>query len=151
MAKTQTTPLAIKVGNLKELKDAAKKVLNFAEVYKVWVLDGEIGAGKTAFIQSIGQVIGLIDMVNSPTFSIVNEYRDSSDQVYYHFDFYRTKNEEEARDMGAEEYFYSGNYCFIEWPSLIRSLLPDTYLSIDIQVIDQHKRLINCIKHGQNA
>lgn len=148
MAKAELRSMTVEVGSLNELGEAAKEVLIFADTYKVWALDGGMGAGKTTFVKALGEVVGVIDVVNSPTFSIVNEYRDRSDLAYYHFDFYRIKNEEEARDIGAEEYFYSGDYCFIEWSSLIPSLLPDTCLKIDIQILDRDKRLINCTKHG---
>ncbi len=142
--------LSIQVDHLEELPSVAKKVMDFAEDYKIWTLDGEMGAGKTTFVKALGGVVGVTDMVNSPTFSIVNEYRDQSDRAYYHFDFYRIKNEEEAMDIGVEEYFYSGDYCFIEWASLIPSLLPDSYLMIEIEVLAQDKRLIKCTKHGEN-
>ena len=148
MAKTEMRSLTIEVTDLTGLTSVAIEVLDFAEDYMVWTLDGGMGAGKTAFVKVIGEVVGIVDMVNSPTFSIVNEYRDDSDKTYYHFDFYRIKDEQEARDIGAEEYFYSGDYCFIEWPSLIPSLLPDKYLNIEIQIIDQDRRIINCTKHG---
>lgn len=148
MAKSVETLFSIEVGNLLALENAAKEVIDFADTYKVWALDGQMGAGKTTFVKVLGKAMGIIDTINSPTFSIVNEYRDDSDQAYYHFDFYRIKNEDEARDIGVDEYFYSGDYCFIEWPSLIPSLLPESYLSIDMQILDRDKRLINCTKHG---
>jgi len=148
MAKSEMRSLSVEVAELNELGSAAKEVLDFANGYVVWTLDGEMGAGKTTFVKAIGEVSGVVDTVNSPTFAIVNEYRDKSDQAYYHFDFYRIEDEQEAMDIGVEEYFYSGDYCFIEWPSLIPSLLPDKYLKIDIQIIDQDRRLINCTKNG---
>ena len=140
--------LSVEVDSVQELNSAASAILDFANDYMVWTLDGEMGAGKTTFVKAIGEVKGVVDMVNSPTFAIVNEYRDKMDQAYFHFDFYRIKNEQEAREIGAEEYFYSGDYCFIEWPSLIPSLLPDKYLRIEMQIIDQDRRKINCTKHG---
>ena len=148
MVKSAERSLSIEVGNLAELENAAKEVMSFANTYKVWTLDGPMGAGKTTFVKAIGKIVGVLDTVNSPSFSIVNEYRNKSNRAYYHFDFYRIKNEEEAQDIGVDEYFYSGDYCFIEWSSLIPSLLPDTYLNIDIQIIDKESRLINCTKNG---
>lgn len=148
MAKAELPPLSLEVGGLEEIENTAKSLINFAKDYKIWIMDGEMGAGKTTFVKAICKELGVMDVVNSPTFSIVNEYQDQNEEAYYHFDFFRIKNEEEAMDIGVDEYFYSGNYCFIEWASLIPSLLPDSYLMIDIQIIDQEKRLINCTKHG---
>jgi tRNA threonylcarbamoyladenosine biosynthesis protein TsaE len=148
MANSELTSLTIDVSHVDSLLEAALEILKFADDHKVWALYGEMGAGKTTFVKAVGESLEIVDMVNSPTFSIVNEYRNVVDEVFYHFDFYRIEKEEEARDIGAEDYFYSGDYCFIEWPSLIPSLLPDKYMAIDIEIIDQEKRRINCTKHG---
>src|SRR5690606_1930704 len=102
---------------LHELSGAAKKIVSFAGDCKVWLFSGDLGAGKTTLIKEICRYFGVEDTVNSPTFSLVNEYSDRSGSKYYHLDFYRIKNEEEAYDIGAEEYLYSGDYCFVEWPS----------------------------------
>ena len=91
--------------------------------YKIWIFDGEMGAGKTTLIKSICKSLGVIDEVSSPTFSIVNEYKTVDGTTVYHFDFYRVKSIEEVYDMGVEDYFSSGNICLIEWPEKIKEIL----------------------------
>ncbi len=91
--------------------------------YKIWIFDGEMGAGKTTLIKSICKSLGVIDEVSSPTFSIVNEYKTVVGTTVYHFDFYRVKSIEEVYDMGVEDYFSSGNICLIEWPEKIKEIL----------------------------
>ena len=104
-----------------------------------------MGAGKTTFIKAICHELGVTDAVSSPTFSIVNEYIGANIGVY-HFDFYRLKNQNEALDMGYEEYFYSGHYCFIEWPEKIPDMLPAHYVSIKIEVLNDDARAITIEK-----
>jgi len=89
--------------------------------------------------------LGSNDNITSPTFAIVNEYAGSSDKIY-HFDFYRLKNQNEALDLGSDEYFYSGNYCFIEWPEKIPDILPDKYIRVNLQVQDDNSRKITLDK-----
>lgn len=96
----------------------------------VWLFAGEMGAGKTTLIKALCRALGVISMVQSPTFSIVNEYTTHEGKSVYHFDCYRLRNEAEALDIGIEEYFDSGNYCFIEWPERITALWPATYYHI---------------------
>lgn len=100
-----------------------------------------MGAGKTTLIKSLCACLGSADVVTSPTFSIVNEYIGVDNKIY-HFDFYRLKNQAEALDMGYEEYFYSGAYCFIEWPEKIPDLLPSDYIRVDIKILDEVSRQI---------
>ncbi len=95
-------------------------------------LTGGLGAGKTAFTGGLARGLGIAGRILSPTFAIVNEYADHNGEPIYHFDFYRLKNLDEAYDIGYEEYFYSGCYCFTEWTEKIEPLLPDRYLRIDI-------------------
>ena len=121
---------------LSDLEEAAKKIIAFSGNIKIWAFEGEMGAGKTTMIKAICKVLGVKENVTSPTFSLVNEYRSVEQEVFYHFDFYRLKQEEEALDIGVEEYFYSGNHCFIEWPSKISSLLPLEFMAISISVND---------------
>ncbi len=112
----------------------AKQLIDFIGDNKIWLFYGEMGMGKTTLIRSICQVLGVCDNVSSPTFSFVNEYV-LPQQSIYHFDFYRLKNEYEAYDLGYEEYFYSDNYCFVEWPSKISQLLLDkTFVRIFIEM-----------------
>lgn len=119
-----------------DLPEASELILNFAGPTKVWTFYGEMGAGKTTLIKTLCEKLGVTDMVSSPTFSIVNEYATSAGEPVFHFDFYRINTEREALDIGCEEYFYSGDYCFIEWPSRIPGLLPDQRLEIHIKEED---------------
>lgn len=129
------------VNNLDELKATAESILSFAPNNRIFVFYGEMGAGKTTLIKSLCKVLGVTDNISSPTFAIVNEYRAVNNTIY-HFDFYRLKTETEAMDMGFEEYLYSGNYCFIEWPEKVPELLPEKYISIKIQVVAGGTRYI---------
>lgn len=121
------------IASLDTIRDAAREFLPLVNAHPVIAFYGAMGAGKTTFIKALCQELGVSDTVTSPTFAIVNEYGATAGPVY-HFDFYRIKRLEEAYDMGYEEYFYSGNPCFIEWPELIESLLPDDALRVIITV-----------------
>ena len=118
------------------------EILKTYEPHRVFAFDGQMGAGKTTFIKSLCEAMGTADVVNSPTFAIVNVY--DVEQPYrgevYHFDCYRLKDIREAIDFGAEEYLYSGNYCFIEWPEMIASLLPDDTVHIKITHMENGDR-----------
>lgn len=103
-----------------------------ASARTVWLFVGEMGAGKTTLIKALCRALGVVNMVQSPTFSIVNEYTTHEGKSVYHFDCYRLRNEAEALDIGIEEYFDSGNYCFIEWPERITALWPAAYYIIRI-------------------
>jgi tRNA threonylcarbamoyladenosine biosynthesis protein TsaE len=92
-----------------------------------------MGAGKTTFTKAICECLGVEDVINSPTFAIVNEYRSGTGELIYHFDFYRIKKLEEVYDMGYEDYFYSGALCFIEWPELVEELLPENTIKVTIK------------------
>ena len=129
------------VKNIDGLKSAAKQLMEFAGTEKIFLFYGDMGAGKTTFIKSLCEQLGTNDTVTSPTFSIVNEYQGKRSKIY-HFDFYRLKNQTEALDMGYEEYFYSGDYCLIEWPEKIAGLLPANYIRATIQVSDYNERLL---------
>ena len=121
---------------------SALDILENCEPHRVFAFDGQMGAGKTTFIKKLCEEMGTMDVVNSPTFAIVNVY--DVEQPYkgevYHFDCYRLKDIREAIDFGAEEYLYSGNYCFIEWPELIEQLLPDETVWIRIRVKEDGNR-----------
>ena len=123
---------------------SALDILRVAEPHRVFAFDGQMGAGKTTFIKKLCEEMGTMDVVNSPTFAIVNVY--DVEQPYqgevYHFDCYRLKDIREAMDFGAEEYLYSGNYCFIEWPEMIAPLLPEDTVRVKITpMADGDRRL----------
>ena len=101
-----------------------------------------MGAGKTTFIKALCEELGVEDVITSPTFAIINEYTDGAGEPIYHFDFYRIKKLEEVCDMGCDDYFYSGSYCFMEWPELIEEALPDDVLRITITPRDDGSRII---------
>ena len=112
------------IDSLEQIDDVAKAFLAQYTNEYVIAFYGEMGVGKTTFIKALCKALHINDTVNSPSFAIVNEYHNIDDDIVYHFDFYRLKEEEEAYDMGYEDYLYSGNYCMIEWPEKIASLLP---------------------------
>jgi tRNA threonylcarbamoyladenosine biosynthesis protein TsaE len=128
---TQKT-VSIKSESLNDLGNAAKELLSFCAETKIITFSGTLGAGKTTFIKAICKEIGVMDLVSSPTFSIINEYRDRENTPVYHFDFYRLKTTQEAEDTGCMDYFFSTNYCFIEWPQIAERLLPDEYVKVEI-------------------
>ena len=124
----------IKVEKLKDLEQAAKKLIDYFSDQKIFAFYGKMGVGKTAFIQAICRYLGSADNITSPTFALINEYFDVNHQPIYHMDFYRIKNLEEVFDLGYEDYFYSGNYCLIEWPEKIEPLLPGRFVEVRIEL-----------------
>lgn len=120
------------------------EILKECEPRKVFAFDGQMGAGKTTFIKKLCEAMGTEDVVNSPTFAIVNVYdvKQPFKGEVYHFDCYRLKDIREAIDFGAEDYLYSGNYCFIEWPEMIEALLPEDTVHIRITPIDNGDRIL---------
>lgn len=133
--------MVIEVNQLSELDHAAKLLLNSFPDDRVFLFYGNMGAGKTTFIKALCKVLEVEDNTSSPTFSIVNEYSSSQGPIF-HFDFYRIKEEEEAYDFGYEDYFYSGNYCFVEWPNRIPNLLPDDAKTIEFEITSSTSRKI---------
>lgn len=123
----------IEIKSLDTIADAAQEFVKQMGDNTVFAFHGEMGAGKTTFIKAICEALGVEDVINSPTFAIVNEYRSETGELIYHFDFYRIKNESEAFDFGYEDYFYSGGLCFIEWPELVESLLPHDTVNVHIK------------------
>jgi tRNA threonylcarbamoyladenosine biosynthesis protein TsaE len=130
------------INSLETIAQSAKEFLQATANHRVFAFYGSMGAGKTSFIKAICEVLGVKDVITSPTFAIVNEYALPSDESVYHFDFYRINNMEEAFDLGYEEYFYSGRYCFIEWPEKIEALLPDNCTAVHIEELSDGKRKI---------
>lgn len=129
------------ISSVGELREIAQLLLSYAEEERIFIFYGDLGAGKTTLIKELCRCLGVKDSASSPTFSIVNEYPGSRDLVY-HFDFYRIRSEEEAYDLGYEEYFYSGKYCFVEWPRCILSLLPDVFIRIELQIVSESERYL---------
>jgi tRNA threonylcarbamoyladenosine biosynthesis protein TsaE len=132
---------------LADLEVVAEAFVRRAVNCKVWLFYGDMGAGKTTFIKSLCKQLGVLDAMSSPTFSIVNEYLARDNKKIFHFDFYRLKNEAEAYDIGTEEYFYSGNYCFIEWPEKIPTLIPAERAEISITSENQTLRTLALSVH----
>lgn len=134
--------------NLNSLRQVVLTLINEGKDDPVWLFYGDIGAGKTTLIKAICDQMGVDHgLLSSPTFSIINEYPTAYD-VIYHFDFYRLKNEMEILDLGIEEYFYSGRYCFVEWPERLGSLLPSKFFKILITHLSDTDRIIELEKHG---
>lgn len=128
--------------SLTDLETVAQQIIKNSDDCKCLVFYGEMGVGKTTLIKRICKVLNVTDRVSSPTFSLVNEYATSAGEAVYHFDFYRIKTEEEAMDIGIEEYLYSGDYCLIEWPEKISSLLPSERIEVYLS-IEKEARIIN--------
>jgi tRNA threonylcarbamoyladenosine biosynthesis protein TsaE len=128
------------INGLSNIEEAAREFLSKKGDVPVIALYGEMGAGKTTFTKSLCKVLGVLDGVNSPTFTLINEYRTSDGETIYHFDFYRINKLEEAFDIGFEEFVESGNLCIIEWPEKIEQILPPDTLRVKISVLDDGKR-----------
>jgi tRNA threonylcarbamoyladenosine biosynthesis protein TsaE len=129
--------------SLQEINEVAKNVIAATADKKVIALHGQMGAGKTTFSHAFCDALGVIDVVSSPTFSIINVYETKDDKTIYHLDLYRLKDEEEAIQAGVEDCLYSGNICLVEWPERIPTIFPEDTLHIKLEVIDATKRKIS--------
>ena len=127
--------------SLDQLTSIAKEIVESAE-HKILLFYGEMGVGKTTLIKEICKVLGVEDVASSPTFSLVNEYLTNNNETVYHFDFYRIEDEEEAYDMGIEDYLYSNNWCLIEWPENIKNLVPLETVDVKITLLNNGQRNI---------
>lgn len=135
--------MEIKINSLDNIHEAAKEFIAAMGDNTVFAFYGKMGAGKTTFIKAVCEELGVTDVINSPTFAIVNEYRsDENGELIYHFDFYRIKKLEEVYDMGYEDYLYSGALCFIEWPELIEELLPGNTVKVTIEEVESGERKV---------
>ncbi len=134
--------MEIKIHSLEQINEAAKEFIAAMGDNTVFAFYGKMGAGKTTFIKAVCENLGVTDVINSPTFAIVNEYRSETEELIYHFDFYRIKRLEEVYDMGYEDYFYCGALCFIEWPELIEELLPLDAVKVYIEEQENGERTI---------
>ena len=126
--------------SLNEIADVAKKLLTEAGNYKVFAFHGEMGAGKTTFIHALCEAMNIKDVVSSPTFSIINQYKTLEGQTVYHMDLYRIKDENEAINAGVEDCLFSGNRCLVEWPEKAPGVFPDETLHLYITSIDDNTR-----------
>lgn len=124
--------MEIRVKSIDGIVEAAKAFVDAMGEKRVFAFYGKMGVGKTTFIKAVCEEMGVEDVINSPTFAIVNEYVDGRGEPIYHFDFYRIKKEQEVLDIGYEDYVYSGNLCFMEWPELIENLLPEEVVKVTI-------------------
>lgn len=124
------------------MSEAAQRFVDAMGERKVFAFYGQMGAGKTTFIKAVCEAMGVQDVINSPTFAIVNEYLDGKGQPVYHFDFYRLKRASEAYDIGFEDYVYSGHVCFMEWPEVIEPLLPDDVVRVTIEEQADGSRIV---------
>ena len=123
----------LKIESLETIRQTAHAFISQMDDRTVFAFHGNMGAGKTTFIKAICEELGVEDVINSPTFAIINEYRsDTTGELIYHFDFYRINKLSEAEDIGTEDYFYSGALCFIEWPEKIEELLPGDVVHVTI-------------------
>ena len=136
--------MEIKIQNLDNIREAAREFIDNIGENTVFAFYGKMGAGKTTFVKAICEELGVNDVITSPTFAIVNEY-EAPQQTIYHFDFYRIKKMEELYDMGAEEYFYSGNLCLMEWPEIVEEALPEETKKITITPQSDGSRVIEFV------
>ena len=133
----------ITIASLSDIDRAAQEFLSRLGDRKLVAFYGQMGAGKTTFTVALCKALGVVDPVCSPTFTIINEYRSTSGQTIYHFDFYRIRNNAEAMDIGVDDYFYSGNLCLMEWPENVAGLLPEQTLAVKILVNEDLSRTIS--------
>lgn len=134
--------MEILIKDIDSISEAAKQFVDAMGDNTVFAFYGKMGAGKTTFIKAVCETLGVRDVINSPTFAIVNEYLDGQGNPIYHFDFYRIKKEQEVLDIGYEDYVYSGNVCFMEWPELIEDLLPEDAVKVTIEEQTDGTRLV---------
>ncbi|MCD8235847.1 MAG: tRNA (adenosine(37)-N6)-threonylcarbamoyltransferase complex ATPase subunit type 1 TsaE [Prevotellaceae bacterium] len=140
--------MIIKIDSIDEIAGAAAKFVQAMGDNRVFAFYGKMGAGKTTFIKAVCEQLGVTDMINSPTFAIANEYLDGNGEPVYHFDFYRFQKADHAAalaevlDIGYEDYVYSGNLCFMEWPELIEELLPEDVVKVFIEELEDGTRKI---------
>jgi tRNA threonylcarbamoyladenosine biosynthesis protein TsaE len=128
---------------LANLPATAQALLHYAGSQRVWLLEGDVGAGKTTLIRALCTQLGVRDNVSSPTFSLVHEYAAASGEIIYHFDFYRICHEEEAIDLDCMTYFESGSYCFVEWPTRIYNLIPPVYCQVALTAQSDGCRMLH--------
>lgn len=134
--------MIIQIDSLEQIGEAAQQFINEMGDNRLFAFYGKMGAGKTTFIKAVCEHLGVTDVINSPTFAIVNEYLDGEEQPIYHFDFYRIKKPAEVMDIGFEDYIGSDCLCFMEWPELIGEYLPDETVNVSIKELDNGSRVV---------
>ena len=138
--------MTIEIKNLEGLQDAAREFVGAMGDYSVFAFYGSMGVGKTTFINALCKELGVEEVTNSPSFSIINEYRSATTaELIYHFDCYRLEDEREAEDIGVEDYFESGALCFIEWPERIDSFLPDHTVEVTVAEQENGSRIMTLV------
>jgi tRNA threonylcarbamoyladenosine biosynthesis protein TsaE len=135
----------VEINSLGDIKRVAGKFLEAHSRDRIFAFYGQMGAGKTTFIKALCEEMHVVDYVTSPTFALINEYQTEDSKSIFHLDFYRTKNIQEVYDLGYEDYFSSGDYCFIEWPELIEPLLPPVTVKVYIREAKNRKRVIESL------
>ena len=134
--------MEIIIKDKKHLHSAVKELLKHFGENRIFAFYGSMGAGKTTIIKAICEILGAIDIISSPTFTLVNEYRTSTGDALFHIDFYRINKQEEVFDFGIEEYLTGESYCFMEWPELIEEILPSETIRVKITVDDHEQRIL---------
>lgn len=132
--------LLIRIPDLSSIDDAARELIDTLPDKRIFAFYGEMGAGKTTLIKALCRVLQVTDVTSSPSFGLIYEYRTRGNDSVYHFDFYRIEHLEEAYDIGYEEYIDSGQYCFIEWPEKVASLLPPETVNVNLQIVGNNER-----------
>lgn len=134
--------MTIEITDKKHLDPAARKLIKHAGYKRIFAFYGSMGSGKTTFIKALCNVLGATDIVSSPTFTLVNEYRTIDGESIYHIDFYRIKKQEEVLDFGIEEYLTGESWCFMEWPELVENILPEDMVRVRISVGKKDERIL---------
>lgn len=134
--------MIIQIDSLEQIGEAAQQFINEMGDNRLFAFYGKMGVGKTTFIKAVCEHLGVTDVINSPTFAIVNEYLDGEEQPIYHFDFYRIKKPAEVMDIGFEDYIGSDCLCFMEWPELIGEYLPEETVKVSIKELDNGSRVV---------
>ena len=135
----------ITINGLEDYPQAAREFVKLLDQGRIYAVHGKMGSGKTTFIKSVCEELGVQDTINSPTFAIVNEYEDAGGNTIFHFDFYRIKSIEEVYNMGYEEYLYGNAICFMEWPELIEELLPEETVKVFVEEVENGGRSIKIV------
>ena len=130
------------------MPQAAEEIFSIGRKYSVWIFKGRLGAGKTTLIKSLLETIDVEDTINSPSYTIINEYVTKKGESIYHLDCFRLNDAAEALDIGIEEYLDSGNLCLIEWPEVLESILPERFFEIDIDTPSGEERVFKLKKNG---